>query len=85
MTCQEVVQALSDYIDGALDVARRTEVEQHIASCHDCHLVLDSTECTILLYRTARTTALAGEKRQRLLQKLEAACRDCQRTKDDAR
>jgi anti-sigma factor RsiW len=82
MTCQEVVQSLSDYIDGTLAAQVRASVEEHIAVCHDCHVVLDSTQCTILLYRAARTTALSGEQRQQLLGKLEAACRDCGRSDD---
>jgi anti-sigma factor RsiW len=85
MTCQEVVQSLSEYIDGALAPAMRASVEEHIASCHDCHVVLDSTQCTILLYRASRTTALTGEKRRLLLRKLEAACRGCGRSDDPAR
>ena len=77
MTCQEVVARLSDYIDDALAPAARASLEEHIASCQGCHLVLDSTQCTILLSRAARTTTLSGEKRQLLLRKLEAACRGC--------
>ena len=76
-TCAEVVRALSDYIDGALDGATRDEVEHHVATCHGCHVVLDTTQCTILLYRAARSTALQGEQRRRLLEKLEKACGDC--------
>jgi len=75
MTCEEVVRRLSDYIDGALDGALVVEVEQHIATCHGCHVVLDTTQCTILLARAARTTALAEDRRRVLLQKLEAACK----------
>ena len=67
ITCAEVVRALSDYIDGALDGALRDEVEHHVATCHECHVVLDTTQCTILLYRAARSTALQGEQRRRLL------------------
>jgi anti-sigma factor RsiW len=77
VTCDEVVRSLSDYIDGALDPTAHSVVEEHIASCQDCHIVLDSTECTILLYRVARTAALAEDRRQLLLRKLEAACRGC--------
>ena len=77
MTCTEVVRALSDYIDGALDAALRDEVEHHVATCHECHVVLDTTQCTILLYRAARSTTLQGEQRRRLLDKLEKACGDC--------
>lgn len=75
MTCEEVVRRLSDYIDGALEGPVLVEVEHHVASCHDCHVVLDTTECTILLARTARTTALPEDRRRILLEKLEAACR----------
>ncbi len=77
MNCEELVERLSDYIDGALAPALQAEVERHFASCHDCHVVLDTTQCTILLYRAAHTTALGEERRQLLLRKLEAACRDC--------
>ncbi len=80
MTCQEVVARLSDYIDDALAPPERHALEEHIASCQGCHVVLDSTQCTILLSRAARTTALTGEKRRQLLRKLEVACRDCDRT-----
>lgn len=79
MSCEEVVRALSDYIDGALAEQERCAVEAHVASCHECHVVLDTTQCTILLYRASRSTALAGEQRRRLLEKLEKACGDCGR------
>jgi anti-sigma factor RsiW len=75
MTCEELVRRLSDYIDGALDAPVVVEVERHIAACHGCHVVLDTTQCTILLARAARTTALSEERRRVLLEKLEAACR----------
>jgi predicted anti-sigma-YlaC factor YlaD len=75
MTCEEAVRRLSDYIDGALEGAVLVQVEEHVATCHGCHVVLDTTECTILLARAARTTALAEDRRRRLLEKLEAACR----------
>ena len=75
MTCQELVARLSDYIDGTLDAALAAEVEGHVATCHGCHVVLDTTQCTILLARAARTTALADDRKRLLLAKLEAACK----------
>ncbi len=79
MNCQELVARLSDYIDGTLDATTRAGLEEHLASCHDCHVVLDSTECTILLSRAAGATMLSTERRALLLHRLEAACRDCGR------
>lgn len=75
MTCEETVRRLSDYIDGTLGGPDRVAVEAHIGTCHGCHVVLDTTQCTILLARAARTTALAEDRRLLLLEKLEAACR----------
>lgn len=75
MTCEETVRRLSDYIDGTLGGPDRVAVEEHIGTCHGCHVVLDTTQCTILLARAARSTALAEDRRLLLLEKLEAACR----------
>ncbi len=77
MRCEDVVALLSDYIDGTLPAGPRTEIEHHLATCHGCHVVLDTTECTILLYRAARSRALEGERRRVLLDKLQTACRGC--------
>jgi anti-sigma factor RsiW len=77
VNCQAVVQALSDYIDGLLPTGARLEVESHIAGCDRCHLIVDTTQCTILLYRAARSTALVGERRKLLLERLEKACGGC--------
>lgn len=77
MTCAQVVRALSEYIDGTLAEPERRDVEQHVATCHDCHVVLDTTQCTILLYRASRSTTLVGEQRRRLLERLEKACGSC--------
>ncbi len=77
MSCEEVLRLLSDYIDGTLAAAPRQAVERHLVTCHGCHVVLDTTQCTILLARAARSQALQGERRRLLLEKLERACRGC--------
>lgn len=74
MTCAELVRHLSDYIDGTLDRDGRAAADAHLADCDDCHLVLDTTQCTILLYRAAGSPALDEERRRALLRRLERAC-----------
>jgi anti-sigma factor RsiW len=36
MTCRQVVQLLTDYLDGALSAADRVLVEEHLAGCDAC-------------------------------------------------
>ena len=75
MTCAELVDRLSDYIDGSLDPLSRAALEAHLAECDKCHIVLDTTQCTILLYRVSSSQSLARERREALLRRLEQACR----------
>jgi len=77
MTCTELVAQLSEYIDGALAGEPRAALERHLAECDRCHIVLDSTRCTILLYRVATSPSLPDARRAALLRRLEQACRRC--------
>ena len=36
MTCKQVVQLLTDYLEGALSAADRARVEEHLAGCDGC-------------------------------------------------
>jgi anti-sigma factor RsiW len=36
MTCQQVVQLLTDYLEGALSAADRARVDEHVAGCDGC-------------------------------------------------
>jgi anti-sigma factor RsiW len=77
VTCAELVRQLSDYIDGALAPEARASVEAHLVECDKCHIVLDTTQCTILLYRVAaaESPGLTSERREALLRRLEKVCR----------
>jgi anti-sigma factor RsiW len=36
MTCRQVVQLLTDYLEGALSATDRGRVEEHLAGCDGC-------------------------------------------------
>jgi len=40
LACRELVQLVSDYLEGVLPAAERDQFEQHIASCPGCDVYL---------------------------------------------
>jgi anti-sigma factor RsiW len=42
---------LGDYIDGELEQSLCAQIEQHLAGCDDCRVLVDTTRKTVLLYR----------------------------------
>jgi len=51
LTCELLLQYLSDYIDNALYEELTTEAQAHLASCNNCRVVLDTTQQTLFLFR----------------------------------
>ena len=41
LTCQQVVEIVTDYLEGRLDPDARTEVEMHLCMCDPCVRYLD--------------------------------------------
>jgi len=79
MKCEELVTYLSEYIDQNLDDELRADAQEHLASCHNCRVVLDTTQKTILIYRQSDRQSIPTVRRQALLDRLQAAFdqRDC--------
>lgn len=47
ISCQEVVEIVTDYLEGQLDDAARTELEAHLALCPGCDRYLEQMRVTI--------------------------------------
>jgi anti-sigma factor RsiW len=47
VTCQEVVELVTDYLEGELDDATRAELEAHLALCPGCDTYLAQMRQTI--------------------------------------
>ncbi len=73
MNCDELIRYLSDYIDNGLTDQLRADAEQHLATCHNCHVVLDTTRQTIMLYKEAGRAGIPVERRSALFGQLEKA------------
>jgi anti-sigma factor RsiW len=47
LTCQELVELVTDYLEGALEPAERARFDAHIAQCDGCTAYLDQMRTTL--------------------------------------
>ncbi len=52
LSCQELVELVTDYLDGALPPAERARFDAHIAGCDGCRAYLEQIRATIRLSGT---------------------------------
>jgi anti-sigma factor RsiW len=70
MTCEDLLKALNEYVDGTLDPAVCKSFEGHLAGCNPCQIVVDNIRKTITLYKDGQPLELPGEFEQKLHQTL---------------
>ena len=68
LTCRELVELVTDYLEGALSAADRARFEAHVAACEGCDRYVEQIRASIAL--TRRTRAL--EQRPEITALLEA-------------
>ncbi len=73
LTCEQVTQYLSDYIDNELDEPLAESARQHIATCTHCHILLDTTEDTITLCREQEKRVIPEASRLRIVSEIKAS------------
>ncbi len=68
-----MLQSLSDYVDGTLSDKLCREIEQHMAECEDCTIVVDTLRRTVTLVHDCNEDCddLPGPVRERLYKTLK--------------
>jgi len=61
LTCQEVLDFLSDYVEGRLPAAEHARMDEHLAVCPPCVEYLASFQATLAACRSLRTIDLAAQ------------------------
>lgn len=69
--CYELLEQVSDYIDGDLEPGLCEELEAHLAGCPDCRIMVDTVRKTITLYHAQAAAELPPEVEQRLYKALK--------------
>jgi anti-sigma factor RsiW len=67
ISCQELVELVTDYLEGRLAPADRKRVERHLKGCDGCTRYLEQARVTIRLTGGLREDDLAPELREHLL------------------
>jgi predicted anti-sigma-YlaC factor YlaD len=67
-TCRELVELVTDYLEGALTPGDRRRFEQHLAICPGCRLYVDQMRTTIRAVGTLTEESIAPEGKEALLQ-----------------
>ncbi|MGB9235412.1 MAG: zf-HC2 domain-containing protein [Terriglobales bacterium] len=75
MKCTEFLNELTNYLDGALDDRTKSELEDHLAWCHNCYVVCDTTRKTIEIYRNSELYELPDDLRGRLQSAIMTKCK----------
>ena len=66
--CRELVELITDYLEGALAAPERARFERHIAGCDGCHAYLDQMRQTIGALGRLPPESLSPEAESKLLE-----------------
>jgi len=67
ITCQEVVELVTDYLERALDAGETSLFEQHLNFCDGCVTYVDQLRVTIDVVGRVEEEDVPPETRERLL------------------
>ena len=67
MTCKELVELVTEYLEGTLSAAVRARMDQHLAGCDGCTHYLEQMRQTIRLTGQVREENLSPAQRDDLL------------------
>jgi predicted anti-sigma-YlaC factor YlaD len=65
--CQELVELVTDYLEGRLNSSERQRFEAHLAECSGCQAYLDQMHMTLRIMGSLAFDALGPEAREELL------------------
>ena len=82
VTCQEVVELVSDYLEHALPADEAALFEQHINFCDGCEWYLDQMRTTVAVVGRIEEEDMPPETREKLLAAFRDWKRGCRCSRD---
>jgi predicted anti-sigma-YlaC factor YlaD len=68
MDCNELVEVITDYLEGVMSLEDRARFEEHLVYCEGCAAYLEQMRATLALMGKISPDAVEGDVRERLLQ-----------------
>ena len=72
LTCQELVELVTDYLEGALSVRDRERFEVHLLDCDDCPIYLEQIRVTIRTVGSLTEQRMSQTAKEDLLRRFSA-------------
>ena len=76
LTCVQVVELVTDYLEGGLSEADRARFDAHLSACDGCTNYLDQIRVTIAVVGRVREEDLSDEAKAGLLAAFRGWARD---------
>jgi len=71
LTCSDFLKELSDYLDETVQGELRRHLEQHVAECPNCWVIVDTTKKTLKIYKGLEPEPIPEDLHSRLLKAIE--------------
>ena len=72
LACIELVEVITDYLEGAMPARKRRLLEEHLTACDGCTAYVEQMRRTIEVSGRLREEDIAPELEERLLAALES-------------
>ena len=72
ITCHQLVELVTEYLEGALESSERARLEQHLARCRPCRRYLDQMRLTIQTVGQLREESVTPAAQAELLKVFRA-------------
>ncbi len=69
--CHDLLDGLSDFLDGEASAELCAEIRRHMEGCHKCRVVVDTLRKTVTLYRRLPRPEMPEQSFERLYKVLD--------------
>jgi anti-sigma factor RsiW len=72
LSCQELVELVTDYLEGTLPAAERERFDAHVATCAGCRMYVEQMRATLRVTGELTPASLSPEAEESLLEAFRA-------------